>query len=64
VAFGERTIHEDQLEAHELEPALLEPGEDPAGQESLDGIGLDEHERAFGHDSSCRGSSEADPSPT
>ena len=39
----------DELQADELEAALLEPGEDPADQEALDAVGLDEDEGAFSH---------------
>src|SRR5688572_8501927 len=49
VLLGELTLDLDELEPHDLEAALLVPGEDPAGQLALDAIRLDEDEGSFGH---------------
>ena len=47
VLLGERAVDLDQLEADDLEAALLEPGDDPAHELALDAVGLDEEERAL-----------------
>ena len=39
----------DQLESDDLEAALFVAGDDPAGQEPLDAVGLDEYESSLGH---------------
>jgi hypothetical protein len=49
MALGEVARDRDQLQADELQAAVLVPGEDPAGQEALDAVGLDEDEGAFVH---------------
>src|SRR5207247_1321772 len=54
VPLGEVAVHADELEADDLEPALLEPADDPAGQEALDTVGLDEDEGAVGHEINLR----------
>ena len=54
MAFGQRPVDLDELQADELEPALLVALEDPADEQALDAIGLDEDECAFGHDPSRR----------
>ena len=45
--LGEGAVDVHELEADELEPALLEPGEHPADQQALDAVGLDEEERSL-----------------
>jgi len=39
----------DQLSPTIFEPALFVAGDDPAGQEPLDAVGLDEYESSLGH---------------
>ncbi len=49
VLLGQVAAHLDELEPDELEPALLEAADDPADEQALDAVGLDEDEGAFGH---------------
>jgi hypothetical protein len=49
VALGQIAVHLHELEAHDLEAALLEAGDDPARQLALNAIGLDEDEGSLGH---------------
>ena len=55
VPLGEVAVDLDQLEADDLEAALLVAREDPTGQLALDAVGLDEDEGAFGHGRSPSG---------
>ena len=52
VALGELAVDGHELEADEPQAALLVAGEDPADEQALDAVGLDEDEGAFGHGSS------------
>src|SRR3990172_1880123 len=49
VALGQRPIDRHELEPDDLEPALLESGDDPPAQLALNAIGLDEDECSLGH---------------
>ena len=49
VAFGQLAIDVDQLEPDDLEAALFVAGDDPAGQQTLDAVGLHEDEGTLGH---------------
>jgi hypothetical protein len=49
VALGEIAGDLDQLQADDLQPTVLVPGEDPAGQQALNAVGLDQDEGAFVH---------------
>ena len=55
VLLREDPLHLDELEAHELEAPLFEPGEDATHEQALDAVGLDEQEGALeiGHGASC-----------
>ena len=49
VLFGQGAAGSDLLQAHQLEPLALKAAEDFAHQPTLDAVGLDGDERAFGH---------------
>jgi hypothetical protein len=49
VALGQRAIDMDQLEPNDLEATLFVAGHNPAGQLTLDAVGLDEDESSFAH---------------
>ena len=49
VAAAERFVDADQLEADQLEPALLQATEDGADEAALQAVGLDQDEAAFAH---------------
>ncbi len=53
VPLGQLAVDLHELEADDLEAALLEAGEDPARQESLDAVGLDQDEGSFVHGAPC-----------
>ena len=53
VPFGEGSVDLDELQADQLQPALLEPAQDPPDEQALHGIRLHEDERPFVHVSSC-----------
>ena len=52
VAVGQGPVYVHQLEADDPEPALLEPAENATRQQALDGVGLDQDDRAFVHGAS------------
>src|SRR4051812_28876184 len=56
VAFRELPGDVDHLQADDLQATVLVSGEDPAGQEALDAVGLDQDEGSFVHVSSRVGS--------
>jgi hypothetical protein len=49
MTLGEFPVDLNELEPDQLQAALLEAGQDPADEEALDAVGLDEDEGAFGH---------------
>src|SRR5450759_4058730 len=49
VSLRQVPIDLDELEPHDLEAALLEAGDDLAGQLALDAVRLDEYESSIGH---------------
>ena len=49
VPLGQVARDLDQLQADELQAAVLVAGEDPAGEQALDAVGLDQDEGAFVH---------------
>jgi hypothetical protein len=53
VALGQVAIDLDELEPDDAQSALLEPGDDPAGQEALDAIGPTDGSAVTGMGTCC-----------